>query len=45
MDLAMQHAQWARLAVKKNLAGADAIKAVERNGDALQYVEERWFKM
>ena len=37
-------ASYARLSIKKNLAGVDALKAVERDGYALQYVEERFFE-
>ena len=34
-------ASYARLSIKKNLAGVDALKAVESDGDALRYVKEQ----
>ena len=30
--------EWDKLSVKKNLTGAEALKAVKQDGDALQYV-------
>jgi hypothetical protein len=37
----MYRARYQALAVKKELFGEDALKAVERNGYALQYVKEQ----
>ena len=41
ITLASFHILYTKLQSKKSLAGNDAIKAVEENGDALRYVKDQ----
>lgn len=43
MMMERYYEQWKKLEIKKNLSGEDAAKAVEQNGNALQYVPEEMF--
>ena len=43
MDLKSLYGDWKALQIKKNLSGAEALAAVQSDGDALQYVAESRF--